>query len=110
MEDIFKTETVELLNETFGVSMDEIHRIQYKTLHDGVIARLSEILKLMKGSEYSKVIELTQNSPAGDGYGRDNRFIDFSHIYDPYRENALDIAEACEMLMELKKIKDGNQK
>ena len=102
MKDIFKKETIELLNETFGVSMDEIHRIQYKTLHDGVIARLSEVLGLIKRSEYSKVIELTQNSPAGDGYGRDNKFIDFSHIYDPYDENALDIAEACEKLMDLK--------
>jgi hypothetical protein len=73
---------------------------QHDALKAHVINVLESTLKAVKDEYYSAIQELTIDSPAGDGYGCDNNFINFG-----YEDNKpLDICEVMERLIELKKI------
>ena len=56
----------------------------------------------IKSEEFQKIVDLTACSPAGDGYGKDNRFIDFGFDNAPK-----DIFEALNYLEFLRRYAYG---
>jgi hypothetical protein len=73
---------------------------QHDALKAHVINVLELTLKAVKDEYYTAVNNFAQFSPAGDGMGCDNYFINFG-----YEDNKpLDICDVMERLIELKKI------
>lgn len=53
--------------------------------------------------QFQQIVDMTAPSPAGDGYGKDNRFIDFG-----FDENQKDIFEALNYLEYLRRYANGD--
>jgi hypothetical protein len=73
---------------------------QHAALKEHVIKVLESTLQAVKDEYYSAIQELTIDSPAGDGYGCNNNFINFGYN----EKDPLDICDVMERLIELKKI------
>lgn len=73
--------------------------IAYKAYIRDVFMKCAECV----GKEqFQKIVDMTASSPAGDGYGKDNRFIDFG-----FDEAPKDIFEALNHLEFLRKYANG---
>lgn len=84
-------------------SNKEIHDI----VRDRVIDKLKDIIQDIENGKYQKVIKDLRESPAGDGWGKDNYYIDFSHITKDLISNHIeDIGTALEFLKGLKNDKN----
>ena len=69
----------------------------------GICSNLKEIIKDIENGNYQKIMKDLSESPAGDGYGRDNYYIDFSYVANDLISNDIDdIGTALEFLEELK--------
>lgn len=62
-----------------------------------IIDVLDEVRKCVKDGNFSKIDKMLFNSPAGDGWGMDNKVIDFG-----YDKTPMDISEALNYLAFLK--------
>lgn len=72
---------------------------QHDALKTHIIAKLMNVVNLIKSEEYKKIESLTEFSPAGDCMGCDNSYINFG-----FGEEPLDIHDVVSRLQELKKI------
>ena len=80
-------------------SKKEIHDI----VRDRITDKLKDIIKDIESGNYQKVMIDLSESPAGDGYGKDNYYIDFSHVTNGLISNYIeDIGDALEFLEGLK--------
>lgn len=79
---------------------------QHKALKCHVVERLETVLQAIRDENYKYIGKLTSNSPAGDGYGNDNNFIEFG--FDS--SASMDISEAVDLLMSLKTISENKPK
>lgn len=81
----FRNELFRCLKES-GMKDDEIRIIigkRYKeALKDAVIKRLNAVVKAIKENNLEEIIPFIGDSPSGDGYGCDNRYISFEDITD----------------------------
>ena len=81
----FRAELFSCLEDS-GMKDDEIRRIigkRYKeALKNAVIERLSAVMKAIKENNFEEIIPFIGDSPSGDGYGCDNRYISFEDISD----------------------------
>lgn len=81
----FRNELFRCLKES-GMKDKEVSGIinkRYKeALKDAVIERLKAVIKAIKEDNLEGIIPLIGDSPSGDGYGSDNRYISFSDITD----------------------------
>ena len=66
---------------------------QYDAYKKYIVAKLDEVKEKILEEEYTEIEGLTARSPAGDGWGRDNNFIDFGFDKEPK-----DILEAANYL------------
>ena len=98
MDKIFDKEVQDYL-KSVGVSICEIQRLQYNALKDGAVKILKEITKLIETEKYEIVFQSLSSSPAGDGYGTDNNYIEFGGITGV---SSLDISDLCASLESLK--------
>jgi hypothetical protein len=73
---------------------------QHDALKAHVINVLERTLNAVRDEYYTAVSNFAQFSPAGDGMGYDNHFINFGYN----EKEPLDIVEVMERLIELKKI------
>lgn len=71
---------------------------QHIMLKEFVVERLQKIIDLIDKEEYVDVLKMTAFSPAGDGYGQDNSYIDFSDVFGV----EADIEVVIEKLQQLK--------
>lgn len=79
----FREETLEYLLEAGVPETDakELIKGKYKeTLREVVVQHLIDIANTISTKQYDVVKEFISFSPAGDGYGCDNYFIDFSKV------------------------------
>jgi len=90
------------LNDLMKLRPEDLAKKQHDTLKAVVIEKLENIVNIIAGERYKEIGELCESSPAGDGYGRDNMYIDFS-----YNEYEADITDVVDKLMGLKKIAEG---
>ena len=109
---------VELNEEEARMLKDIIIRIRYyskKEIHDIVRDRitdkLKDIIQDIENGEYQKVMKDLRESPAGDGWGKDNYYIDFSYVSNDLISNYIDdIGTALEFLEGLKNDNNWNEK
>ena len=88
-------------------SKKEIHDI----VRDRITDKLKEIIKYIENGNYQKIMKDLSESPAGDGYGRDNYYIDFSYVANDLISNDIeDIGTALEFLEALKNENDKRRR
>lgn len=79
----FREELVSaLMDGGFGIDkaqkiVDSRRRVAVK---EGAIAILGKVIKLLREERFEELKEMLAFSPAGDGYGCDNEYIDFSSL------------------------------
>ena len=81
----FRNELFRCLKES-GMEDKEVSMIinkRYKeALKNAVIKRLNVVVKAIKENNLEEIIPFIGDSPSGDGYGCDNRYISFEDITD----------------------------
>lgn len=101
----FREDSVELLLDA-GFSDKEANDLiekKYKEkLKEESLKILKKIVKLIEDNKFDEVEKMLHFSPAGDGYGCDNMYIDFSSL-DPdesefYRKEINDIGSVINRL------------
>ena len=94
----------EKVNSVMSIDPKNITEKQYEVLREYTISVLEDALNLIKEEKYDDV--RLDYSPAGDGYGKDNAYIDFRFSQadrNGYVEIE-DIGDVLEELIRLKKI------
>lgn len=90
-----KTDTV---REIMDIDIYNLAEKQHDTLKEFTIGKLKRIGELIANEEYDKVKNMLAFSPAGDGYGCDNYYINLS-----FKENErMDIGDIIDLLENLK--------
>ena len=105
---IFDKKVEEYLKCT-GVSEKEISRIKFVELKNAVLERLETIIKLVKENKFSQIEEYLAYSPAGDGWGNDNDYINFNDIVELDREDGTDISDIIDELNRLNELVKHNK-
>ena len=59
-----------------------INKRYKEALKNAVIKRLNVVVKAIKENNLEEIIPFIGDSPSGDGYGCDNRYISFEDITD----------------------------
>lgn len=94
----FRYQLFEMLQEA-GIESTEANSIilnKYKqAIKKFSIARLKEVINCIEKEDIAHLEELICNSPAGDGYGQDNKYIDFGIV------GLDDIGDVCTTLKNL---------
>lgn len=94
----FRNELFLCLRES-GIKDKEIREIirkRYKeSLKDEVVERLNTVIKAIKEDNLEEIISFIGDSPSGDDYGCDNRYISFKDVTD-----CEDIGDVIDALME----------
>lgn len=98
MEKIFDKEVESYLMES-GVCKLEIAKIKYNKLKYKSIEILENVIDLIKNDDLTKISKYVAYSPAGDGYGCENNYIDFGHIIG---NEGLDIIDLVSILEDLR--------
>lgn len=104
----FQNELVENLIEA-GISEYEAKSLcnkRYKEeLKKGTLEILNKIINFIKEDKIKEAEGMLAFSPAGDGYGFDNYFIDFSSLFPEHDErfSSIDISDV------LRKLKDNEE-
>lgn len=79
----FRNDMLEMLTVAKVENPDKIVNTQYKkAIKKETIQHLKDIIKLIENDKYDSVFNLLAFSPAGDGFGLDNYYIDFAFL-DP---------------------------
>ncbi len=81
------------------VDVNNLKQKQYDFLKKHTIDILDEIIELLQDGNLQKVMYSLKFSGAGDGYGQDNYYINFS-----YDKKPRDLQEIIEKMAELKGI------
>ena len=82
------------LNEILSTTPQTLAELQRVRLEQHVVTILKQTITAIKDKRYSKIP--TGNSPAGDGWGCDNTFINFS--WDQEERDIMDIIIMLEKL------------
>lgn len=86
------------IKELLETNPNDLAEKQETALREYAIEKLKKIADLLKWRKYDEVAEMLEVSPAGDGMGYENSYIDFS-------ETGLDdIGQVVEKLKELHKL------
>lgn len=81
----FREDSVELLLDagfSYKEANDLIEKKYKEKLKEEALNILKKIFKLIKDNKFDEAEEMLKFSPAGDGYGCNNMYIDFS-LLDP---------------------------
>jgi len=89
------------IKDLMSVNIDNLREKQHEALETHTLAILKQVHGLLKAGKYDEVMKMTEESPAGDGYGQDNTFINFT--YDHEAQGAMDIGEIVARLRALEK-------
>lgn len=89
------------LNELLKTSPEGLAELQFKELKSHVLHVLDRAQEYVRSENFDKAVGMCLYSPAGDGHGSDNNFIDFA----PKGNNdGWDFVEVCEKLNQLKEL------
>lgn len=101
-------ELLESLGLKNNATIQALAEKQKKELKRLAIERLEKVKQLIQNEELKELKEMISFSPAGDGYGCDNYFIDFGIEGDG---GAVDINDVIELIEEFNaKIKKGGKR
>lgn len=86
----FRNDMLELLIEAKVKNPETLVNTKYKeAIKKETIKHLKHITKLIENDEYKSVFDLLTFSPAGDGYGLENYYIDFAFLDPDTDKNVL---------------------
>lgn len=86
----FRNEMLEMLTEAKVENPDKIVNTHYKkAIKKETIQHLKDIIKLIENDKYDSIFNLLAFSPAGDGYGLTNYYIDFAFLDPDTDKNVL---------------------
>lgn len=92
------------LSDLMKTTPKQLASLQHDALKKHVLGVLNLITNIIRNEQYDSLMKdddgLLEFSPAGDGYGNDNHYINFSYMKD----EPMDIKEIVEELRNLKKI------
>ena len=95
---ILDLETQQMLRDEFSITQEAIDKAVFVQLKAAACARLTEMVDLIAGEEWEQAESLIAYSPAGDGMGSENNYIDFEPITGKLRADGEDIETVIEML------------
>lgn len=98
------------LKKLLKITPETLAKEQHDALRDACIDRLESIIKLLRSGEYDKVNGMLGFSPAGDGHGTDNHYIDFEDLLPDADQNGVDISTVLSKLKRLEGIIVNAQK
>lgn len=87
------------LDDIMSINVDNLKQKQLAALKAHVLAKLSQIHILIGQNKFNEVKEYLIHSPAGDGYGDDNYYINFGWELN----SNLDLCEVLEKMEGLSK-------
>lgn len=91
------------LSEIMSINVDNLREKQYQALKKHVVNILKKITDIVQNDgDLNKVTEMLAYSPAGDGYGLDNDYINFGFNSENEKLKYMDIGEVCHLLHSLK--------
>lgn len=90
-----KITSVESIDKIMKVDVDSLLREQHDSLKKHTVDCLLMVADLINNEKYAEVEEYVGFSPAGDGYGCDNNYLDLFYYED--------IGYTMQKLIELKK-------
>lgn len=80
------------------ISVENLKEKQYEFLKGHTLNILEGIIDDLKNDKFDDIKKKMKFSPAGDGYGSDNFYINFS-----YNETSMDLLDIIDAMEELKK-------
>ncbi|WP_071146125.1 hypothetical protein [Bacteroides ihuae] len=86
------------ISDIMSVNVNNLRERQYSALKSHVLEKLNRVSKAIEEDRLSDIESELSFSPAGDGYGCNNHFIDFNWEKG---DETIDMAEVTNMLMEL---------
>lgn len=89
------------LAELLAIDTATLRQCQADALKRHIIEKLEKIIRLVKFNRFDEIKAETLFSPAGDGYGCDNNYINFGIRELGEEWENLDIVEICERLQKL---------
>ena len=92
------------VNEIFKLDVSNLAAAQHKALDAHVKNIIKQVIDIIVEERYDDIEELCSWSPAGDGYGCDNYYINFGLKGSDVPEHLthLDIVQVCQLLQHLK--------
>lgn len=93
------------IQEILSIDVDNLKDKQYKALKNHVTDVLNKFLHNLENDDLKACFDMLDYSPAGDGYGCDNNFIDFKWESAPDVRDGYDIGVLLDMLAKLKGVK-----
>lgn len=87
------------LNELMEIDVKNLAKKQAEYLEAHIISKLEQAISHVKSHDFISLAIMTSYSPAGDGYGCENNFIDFR--YSKNQDDGLDILEVSKILENL---------
>lgn len=91
------------LSEIMSINVDNLREKQYQALKKHVVEVLKKITDIIQNDgDLNKVVEMLAYSPAGDGYGCDNDYINFGIQSENENLKYMDIGDVCHLLHNLK--------
>lgn len=86
------------LCELMQIDVNNLALLQKEKFTEHCINILRKVIELLEKGEYSQIGNMLRYSPAGDGMGAENHFIDFS-----YGGMSIDMADVIEILSGLER-------
>lgn len=99
VDKIFDPEVEKYLLDA-GVTKQTIAKIKFDKLKEGVLAQLRKVCENIDQNKFTDIPKFLAESPAGDGNGCDNHYINFGYIIK--KDNFLDIEEVTSLLCSFK--------
>lgn len=97
--------------EIFKLDVRNLAAEQHKALDAHVKNIIKQVIDIIVEERYDDIKKLCNWSPAGDGYGLDNYYVNFG-LNDndiPERLRKLDIVQVCQLLKHLKTAADTGE-
>lgn len=90
--------------EILSINVENLAERQHEIVKETVIQKLKSIQEMIELEQYDQIEKQCGYSPAGDGYGENNYYIQFG-IENTGRDDLsnMDIVQVCTLLMTLKK-------
>lgn len=92
------------LKTLMETSPEDLAELQYNELKNHTIGILEQVKKQLYDDDFEQVKNNLVYSPAGDGYGSDNYFIDFSYSPQKGTNYSLDLMDIIDQLIRLNDI------
>lgn len=93
----------ETLSEIMSINPENLQEQQANAMKGYLLDKLATMAELVHNNRISEAREMLVFSPAGDGYGNDNYYLDLD--YTGNHDEGFDISDALDIIMYLERKK-----